>query len=116
MSDREPTIESLKPIRGQVLIELDGPPSETPGEHGKPIALPDAPNMPMSGWAKVLACGPGHVLNNGDRTFVPLQVKVGDRVVVDTRKDAFPIRLNQKGGRLRYVMCSERCVLAIEEK
>lgn len=64
----------LRPIDDRVVIE----PMETEERTEGGIVLPDtAKEKPMQG--KVLAVGPGRLLDNGDR--VPVSVKEGDVVI-----------------------------------
>lgn len=65
---------NLKPIGDKVIVELLESKEKTKGG----IILPDtAKEKPHEG--KILAVGSGKVLSNGK--VVPLEVKVGDRVI-----------------------------------
>ncbi|HIE50557.1 MAG TPA: co-chaperone GroES [Armatimonadetes bacterium] len=65
---------TLKPLGDRVVVEVLEEEEKTAGG----IVLPEtAQQKPQEG--KVLAVGPGKVLENGQR--VPLEVKVGDRII-----------------------------------
>lgn len=64
----------FKPLDDRCVIRPDEPETKTPGG----IVLPDqAQEKPVRG--KVLAVGPGRLLDNGTRAA--MQLRVGDRVL-----------------------------------
>ncbi len=65
---------NIKPLGDRVVVQVMEREEKTKGG----IVLPDtAKERPQEG--KVVAAGPGRTLDNGER--VPLEVKVGDRVL-----------------------------------
>lgn len=65
---------NLKPLGDKVVVEV----IEEPQTTASGIVLPDSAKE-KSQRGKVLAVGPGKVLDNGNRE--PIEVKVGDTVV-----------------------------------
>lgn len=75
---RIPSCDRFRPILDRVLVVFDEPETQTPG--GLHI-----PTWALSPWeqhrpATVVAVGPGRFNKSGKR--VPMQVRVGDRVLV----------------------------------
>lgn len=67
----------LKPLHDRVHVRLDAP--ETVTATG--IHIPERAQDKLPQFATVLAVGTGRVLGNG--AVVPLDVQVGDRVLLD---------------------------------
>lgn len=92
---------SIKPLGDRVVIKFV--PNEEKTKSG--IVLPDtAKEKPQQG--EVIAVGPGKVLESGQ--VVPLEVKVGDRVVY-SKFAGTEIKLDGE----EYLVISERDILAI---
>ena len=93
----------LKPLGDRVLVE----PLEAEEKSAGGIYLPEAAQeAPREG--KVIAVGPGRVLDNGQR--VELSVKVGD-IVVYTKYGGNEVRIGDKD----YLMIDEGSLLAVKE-
>ena len=93
----------LKPLGDRVLVEPLDPEAKTAGGLYLPEAAQEAPRE-----GKVLAVGPGRVLNSGER--VPVGVSVGD-VVVYTKYGGNEVRIEGKD----YLLLDENSLLAIRE-
>jgi len=92
----------LKPLGDRVLVE----PLEAEEKSAGGIYLPEAAQeAPREG--KVIAVGPGKVLDNGER--VELSVKVGD-LVVYTRYGGNEVRVGDKD----YLIIDEGSLLAVK--
>ncbi|AWB09433.1 chaperonin GroES [Thermodesulfobium acidiphilum] len=93
---------NLKPLGDRIIVE----PVEAEEKTLSGIVLPDtAKEKPQEGI--VVAVGPGRILDNGTR--VPLEVKVGDRVVF-AKYGGTEIKINSKD----YLILSERDIYAIK--
>ncbi|AEE13695.1 co-chaperone GroES [Thermodesulfobium narugense] len=93
---------NLKPLGDRIIVE----PVEAEEKTVSGIVLPDtAKEKPQEGI--VVAVGPGRILDNGTR--VPLEVKVGDRVVF-AKYGGTEIKINSKD----YLILSERDIYAIK--
>ncbi len=94
--------KGLKPLGDRVVVKPEV--SEEKTKTG--IVLPDsAKEKPQEGT--VIAVGPGRVLDNGQR--VPLEVKVGDRVVY-AKYGGTEVKLENE----EFIVLSERDILAIK--
>jgi chaperonin GroES len=92
---------NLKPLDDRVIIEQSEAEETTAGG----IVLPDtAKEKPQRG--KVLAVGPGRLLNNGKRG--PVNVKVGEEVFY-SKYAGSDVEIGDK----KYVILRERDILAI---
>jgi chaperonin GroES len=92
----------LKPLGDRILVEPSEPEETTKGG----IILPDtAKKKPREG--KVLAVGPGKLLDNGQRA--PIEVVVGD-VVVYSEYSGTEVKVADK----EYMLISEDSVLAVK--
>jgi chaperonin GroES len=94
---------NLQPLGDRVVIEREESESRTAGG----IVLPDtAKDKPARG--KVVSVGEGRRLESGKR--VPLQVKVGDRVVFSTYAgEEVPINIGER----KLLLMREEDILAI---
>jgi chaperonin GroES len=93
----------LKPLGDRVLVE----PLEAEEKSAGGIYLPEAAQeAPREG--KVIAVGPGRVLDNGER--VPVSVKEGD-IVVYTKYGGNEVRVGDK----EYLIIDEGSLLAVKE-
>jgi len=93
----------LKPLDDRVVVEVLEEEQTTSGG----IVLPEtAQKKPQEG--KVLAVGPGKLLDNGER--VPLAVKVGD-VVIFAKYGGTEVRVGEK----EYTILRGDDLLAIKE-
>lgn len=94
----------IQPLGDRVVVEPLEEEAKTPGG----IVLPEtAQKRPQMG--KVLAVGPGKVLDNGQR--VAPEVKVGD-IVVYSRYSGTEVKLDGKD----YVILDGDSILAIKEE
>lgn len=94
---------NLKPLGDRVVLK----PIEVEEKTKGGIVLPDtAKEKPQQG--KVIAVGSGRVLDNG--TKVPLDVKVGDRVVY-SKYGGVDVKIDDE----EYLILTEREILAIVE-
>ena len=92
----------LKPLGDRVLVE----PLEAEEKSAGGIYLPEAAQeAPREG--KVLAVGPGRILDDGSRA--PMSVAVGD-VVVYTRYGGNEVRVGDKD----YLLIDEGSLLAVK--
>lgn len=93
----------IKPLGDRVVIEVvEGDLKTASG-----IVLPDtAKEKPQEG--KIVAVGTGKVLDNGTR--VPLDVKVGDKIIF-SKYAGTEVKANGQD----YLIVSERDILAIVE-
>ena len=90
----------LKPLGDRVVLKLVEQEEKTSG-----ILLPDtAKEKPQKG--EVLAVGTGKVLDSGEK--VPLDVKVGDRVIF-ARYSGTEVKVEGE----EYLIVSERDILAV---
>ena len=95
---------SIKPLEDRI----DGKSSEAEQTTASGLVIPDtAKEKPQEG--EVLAIGPGRVDDNGNR--VPLDVKVGDKVIYSKYGGTEVKYAGQE-----YLILSARDVLAIVEK
>jgi chaperonin GroES len=93
----------LKPLDDRVVVEVLKEEETTAGG----IVLPEtAQKKPQEG--KVLAVGPGKLLENGQR--VPLEVQVGD-VVIFAKYGGTEVRVGEK----EYTILRSDDLLAIKE-
>ena len=94
--------KKLVPIGDRVVVKPE--PEEEKTKSG--IVLPDtAKEKPQEGT--VVAVGPGKVLDNGQR--VPLEVKVGDRIIY-AKYGGTEVKVDGE----EYMILSERDILAIK--
>jgi chaperonin GroES len=92
----------LKPLGDRILVKAD--PAEAKTKSG--IVLPDAAKeKPQEGT--VMAVGSGRILDNG--TKVPVEVKVGDKVLY-SKYGGTEIKLEGED----YMVLSERDILGIK--
>ncbi len=94
--------KNLKPLGDRVVVKQE--PSEEKTQSG--IVLPDtAKEKPQMGT--VIAVGLGKVLDNGQR--VPLEVKVGDKVIY-AKYGGTEVKLDNE----EYIILQERDILAVK--
>ena len=94
----------LRPLGDRVVVKVVEQEEKTKAG----IVLPDtAKEKPQQG--EVLAVGPGRILDNGER--VPVEVKVGDRVIF-AKYAGTEVKLEGE----EYLILSERDILAVIEK
>ncbi|AER66335.1 Chaperonin Cpn10 [Thermovirga lienii DSM 17291] len=94
----------LKPLGDRIVVKVVTQEEKTKGG----IVLPDtAKEKPQEG--EVIAVGTGRVLDNGQR--LPLEVKVGDRVIF-SKYGGTEVKVEGD----EYLILSERDILAILEK
>ena len=92
----------LKPLGDRVLVE----PLEAEEKSAGGIFLPEAAQeAPREG--KIIAVGPGRVLDNGQR--IEMSVKVGD-IVMYTKYGGNEVRVGDK----EYLMIDEGSLLAVK--
>ena len=97
------TAAKLTPIGDRVVIKPE--PAEERTQSG--IVLPDsAKEKPQEGT--IIAVGTGRVLDNGQK--VPIEVKIGDRVVY-AKYAGTEIKIGQD----EYVILAEKEILAIKK-
>ncbi|MBO8154209.1 co-chaperone GroES [Thermovirga sp.] len=95
---------NLKPLGDRIVVKVVTQEEKTKGG----IVLPDtAKEKPQEG--EVIAVGTGRVLDNGQR--LPLEVKVGDRVIF-SKYGGTEVKVEGD----EYLILSERDILAILEK
>jgi chaperonin GroES len=95
-------VKNLVPIGDRVVVKPE--PEEEKTKSG--IVLPEtAKEKPSSGT--VIAVGSGRVLDNGQR--MPLEVKVGDRIIY-SKYGGTEVKLNNE----EYIILNERDILAIK--
>ncbi len=92
----------LKPLNDRVLVE----PLHEDEITQAGIILPDTAEKEKAEKGKVIAAGPGRLLENGQRA--PMSVKVGDVIIF---KKYSPDEV--KEGKKEYLMLSEADILAI---
>ncbi len=93
----------LKPIGDKIIVEPEKEEEKTKSG----IVLPDtAKEKPQKG--KVIAVGPGKVLDNGQRS--QMEVKVGDTVIY-SKYAGTEVKIEDK----EYLILSDRDILAIIE-
>jgi chaperonin GroES len=93
----------LRPIGDKIIVEPEKEEEKTKSG----IVLPDtAKEKPQKG--KVIAVGPGKVLDNGQRS--PMEVKVGDTVIY-SKYAGTEVKIEDK----EYLILSDRDILAIIE-
>ncbi len=94
--------KNLKPLGDRVVVKQE--PSEEKTQSG--IVLPDtAKEKPQMGT--VIAVGAGRVLDNGQR--VPLEVKIGDKVIY-AKYGGTEVKLDNE----EYIILQERDILAVK--
>ena len=94
----------IKPLADRVVVEVTEAEDVSPGG----IVLPDtAQEKPQKG--KVLAVGPGRVLENGETA--PMGVKVGD-IIVFSKYGGTEIKLDGK----EYTILRESDILTVLEE
>ncbi|MBL3593219.1 MAG: co-chaperone GroES [Synergistaceae bacterium] len=94
----------LKPLADRIVVKAVNQESRTKGG----IVLPEtAKEKPQEG--EVAAVGTGKILENGQK--LPLEVKVGDRVIY-SKYAGTEVKIEGE----EYLILSERDVLAIVEK
>mgnify|MGYP001029502485 CR=1 FL=1 len=92
---------NIKPLSDHVVVKV----LETEEKTKSGIVLPDtAKEKPQKG--EVMAVGPGRILDNGTR--VPLEVKVGDKVIF-SKYGGNEIKFNNE----EYLILTERDILAV---
>ncbi len=92
---------NLKPLGDRVIVE----PLEKEEVTASGIVLPEtAKEKPQEGL--ILAAGPGRMLDNGK--VVPLEVKVGDKVIF-AKYAGTEIKISDK----KYLILGEKDILAI---
>jgi chaperonin GroES len=95
--------KNLTPIGDRVVVKPE--PEEQTTKSG--IVLPDsAKEKPQEGT--VVAVGTGRVLDNGQR--IPLDVKVGDRIIY-SKYGGTEVKLDNE----EFMILSERDILAIKK-
>ena len=95
---------SIKPLEDRIVVQAVE--AETTTASG--LVIPDtAKEKPQEGEVK--AIGPGRIDDNGNR--VPLDVKVGDKVIY-SKYGGTEVRYNGE----EYLILSARDVLAVVEK
>jgi chaperonin GroES len=100
---------NLKPLADRVIVEPLEDEEKTPGG----ILLPEtAKEKPQQG--KVIAVGAGRWDGDGKKR-VPLEVKVGDRVIF-AKYSGTEFKQRVDGAEKKYLILSERDILAIVEK
>ncbi|KKT37582.1 MAG: 10 kDa chaperonin [Parcubacteria group bacterium GW2011_GWA1_44_13] len=92
----------IKPLRDQVLLESIKVEKKKGG-----IILPDTIHKERPEQAKVIAVGPGKMVEG---KLVPLSVKKGD-IVLFTKYGPNEIKVEEK----EYLICKEEDILAIIE-
>jgi len=93
----------LRPIGDKIIVEPEKEEEKTKSG----IVLPDtAKEKPQKG--KVIAVGPGKILDNGQRS--PMEVKVGDTVIY-SKYAGTEVKIDDK----EYLILSDRDILAIIE-
>ncbi len=94
--------KNLKPLGDRVVVKQE--PSEEKTQSG--IVLPDtAKEKPQMGT--VIAVGLGRVFDNGQR--VPVEVKVGDKVIY-AKYGGTEVKLDNE----EYIILQERDILAVK--
>jgi chaperonin GroES len=95
--------KNLTPIGDRVVVKPE--PEEQKTKSG--IVLPDtAKEKPSEGT--VVAVGSGRILDNGQK--VPLEVKVGDKVIY-SKYGGTEVKIDDE----EYIILSERDILAIKK-
>ncbi len=95
-------VAKLKPLGDRVVVKAEPEEEKTRGG----IVLPDtAKEKPQTGT--VIAVGTGRVLDNGQK--VPLEVKVGDRIIY-SKYGGTEVKVDNE----EYIILSERDILAIK--
>jgi len=95
-------VKKLIPIGDRVVVQPE--PEEQKTRSG--IVLPDsAKERPSEGT--VIAVGSGRILDNGQK--VPLEVKVGDKVIY-SKYGGNEVKIDE----LEYIILSEKDILAIK--
>lgn len=93
--------KKLTPLGDRVVVKAE--PAEEKTKSG--IVIPDtAKEKPVEGT--VIAVGVGRVLDNGQK--VPLEVKIGDKVIY-TKYGGIEVKIDNE----EYIILSERDILAI---
>jgi len=92
----------LKPLSNKVILESVSPEEKTKGG----IIIPDTINKEKPEQGKVLAVGPGKLLENGQRS--KMDMKVGDTVIF-SKYSPSEIKLDGK----EYLVVSDEDILAI---
>lgn len=94
--------KNLKPLGDRVVVKQE--PSEEKTQSG--IVLPDtAKEKPQMGT--VIAVGLGRIFDNGQR--VPVEVKVGDKVIY-AKYGGTEVKLDNE----EYIILQERDILAVK--
>ena len=94
--------KKLTPLGDRVVIKAE--PAEEKTKSG--IVLPDsAKEKPQEGT--IVAVGMGRVLDNGQK--VPLEVKIGDKVIY-SKYGGTEVKLDNE----EYIILSERDILAVK--
>jgi chaperonin GroES len=94
-------MSKLQPLKDKVILEK----AEAIAQTKSGIVLPDnAKEKPRT--AKVIAVGPGRLLDNGNKE--PMEVKVGD-IVYYEKFSGSEVKIDEK----EYVIISEKDILAI---
>ncbi len=94
--------KNLKPLGDRVVVKQE--PSEEKTQSG--IVLPEtAKEKPQMGT--VIAVGTGRVFDNGQR--VPLEVKIGDRVIY-AKYGGTEVKIDNE----EYIILQERDILAVK--
>ncbi|MCD5396383.1 MAG: co-chaperone GroES [Candidatus Pacebacteria bacterium] len=95
----------IKPISNHILIE----PIEEEEKTKSGILLPETAEKEKPQEGKVIAVGPGRKTSSGK--IIPLEVKVGDRVIF-TKYGPTEIEIDEK----KYLIAKEEDILAIIEE
>ena len=98
-------MESYNPILDNVLLEIL-PPEEKVGNIIMPMMNE---NILPRQFATVLAVGPGKRMADGDR--IPMQVKVGDIIVIGEQDHCVPVMNAEKRRLFIYKEQSIACVV-----
>lgn len=94
--------KKLQPLRDRVMVKPDAAEEKTKSG----IVIPDtAKEKPVEGT--VIAVGSGRVMDNGQK--VPLEVKVGDKVIY-SKYGGTEVKLDNE----EYVILREEDILAIK--
>lgn len=93
----------LRPLGGHIIVE----PQEKEAKTASGIYLPDTGDKERSEQGKVVAVGPGKMLENGTRQ--PIEVKAGDTVVFSYSRQEVTL-----DGKKFFVVAAEDVMAVIE--
>ncbi len=99
---------NLKPLSDHIIIE----PLTREETTKSGIILPETVEREKSQEGKVVAVGPGKMLENGKLQLI--SIKVGDRVLF-TKYGPHEIKINEQGKDKEYLIAKEEDILAIIE-